>query len=152
MNKPPLILKFNQWEIDFSTVEHSELLEKLFKERPVPYFPTLVYFELFKLAYEGILTKEEDPFSFVVTYKDMEETFKRKHSTLSNALSKLEEAKFIIKDRVIIPNDQPNAKLNWRHAIKITMKIPSAIKKSLQTKAEKAQFRLESVSLDIPKN
>ena len=136
--KSSLILRFNQLEIDFSKIEHSEILEKLFKERPVPYFPTLVYFELFKLAYEGIVAKEENPFTFVITYKDMEETFKRKLSTLSNALSKLEEAKLIIKDRIMVPNDQPNSKANWRYVLKITIMLPSAIKKSLQNKAEKA--------------
>jgi len=139
MKKPALVLKFNQLEIDFSTVKHAELLEKLFKDKPVPYLPTLLYFELFETAYESIIDKEEDPFTFGITYKDLEEKFNRKLSTLSNALTKLEEAGLIIKDRIMIPNDQPNSKLNWRYVLKITLKLPSAIKKSLQSKADALQ-------------
>jgi len=139
MKKPPLVLKFNQLEIDFSTVKHAELLEKLFKDKPVPYFPTLLYFELFDTAYESIIDKEEDPFTFGIAYKDLEEKFNRKLSTLSNALTKLEEAGLIIKDRIMIPNDQSNSKLNWRYVLKITLKLPSTIKKSLQSKADALQ-------------
>lgn len=138
MRKDPLILKFNQLEIDFSTIEHSELLEKLFKNKPVSYFPTLLYFALFNVSYENLVAKKEEPFSFITTYKELGEKFNCALSTLSNALSRLEEANLIVKERLMIPNDNPNSNLNWKYVLNITIKLPSGIKKSLQNKAEAA--------------
>ena len=137
MTKPPLILKFNQWEIDFSKVEHSELLEKLYKKKPVPYFPTLVYFSLFNICYKNLIDKKDEPFSFIITYKELGEKFNCALSTLSNALRRLEEANLIVKDRVMVPNDNPNSNLNWKYVLSITLKLSSALKKSLHNKAEK---------------
>ena len=57
MKNDPLILNFNKLKINFSTIEHSELLEKLFKNKPVPYFSTLVYFALFNISYKNLIDK-----------------------------------------------------------------------------------------------
>jgi len=136
MNKPALILKFNNLEIDFSKIEHSELLEKLFKDRPVPYFSTLLYFELFNISYKNLIAKKDDPFSFIITYKELEKKFNCSLSTLSNAFSRLEEAKLIIKERLMVPNDNPNSNLNWKYVLNITIKLPNNLKKILQNKVD----------------
>jgi hypothetical protein len=57
---------------------------------------------------------------------------------LSNALRRLEEANLIVKDRVMVPNDNPNSNLNWKYVLNITLKLSSSLKKNLQSKTEKS--------------
>ncbi len=135
MSKEPLILKFNKLEIDFSKLEHSELLEKLFKERPVSYIATLLYIELFNITYKNLISGVNNPFFLVITYKELEERLNRKLSTLSNALAKLEEAGLIKKDRLCVANDNPDSKLSYKYILHITLRLPAPIKNKLKQKS-----------------
>ena len=136
MNKTLLILRFKNLEIDFAAVKHGELLERLFKSKPVACLPTLVYFELFSIAYTNLINKEENPLSFRITYKDLLKKFDREVCTLSNALRSLKEAKLISMNRIMIPNDQPNSRFKSKPVASITLKLSASMQKNVQEKAE----------------
>lgn len=134
--KPLLILTFKTLQIDFAAINHGEVLERLFKARPVSYLATLVYFELFNRAYANLLHKVEEPFSFYITYKELQEKFDREVCTLSNALRSLKEAKLISMNRIMIPNDQPASRFKSKPVSSITLKLSASVQKSIQAKAE----------------
>lgn len=136
MSETPLILKFKDLEIDFTTVKHAELLEKLFKSQPVSYLPTVLYFELFNIAYDNFINKKDFSFSFIITYKELEEKFNRQVCTLSNALRSLEEAKLIVKDRIMVANDQRNSRFKWKYVLNIKLKFSASMQKNLQASME----------------
>ena len=138
MNKTPLILVFKNLQIDFATAKHGELLEKLFKTKPVAYLPTLVYFELFDIAYNNLLNKKENPFAFHLTYKYLLGKFDREVCTLSNALRSLKEAKLIGMNRIMVPNDEPNSRFKSKPVSSITLKLSASMQKSIQAKVEQS--------------
>ena len=131
MNKA-LVLKFKNLEIDFAKLKNGELLEKIFKSKPVSYLPTLLYTELFNIAYDNLINKQDDSFSLLISYEELRGKLDRQVCTLSNALRSLAEAKLITRNRIMIDNNQPNARFKTKPMLNITIKISSTMQRTLK--------------------